>query len=252
MSKLIESALGHAWPIQWYDTLDSTNIEAKRRSETQDVGPCWIAAKKQTKGKGRLGRSWMSDQGNLAATALFPFDAPISLVSKLSFLTGLAVLDAIKASGEDITELKLKWPNDVRYKKKKLCGILIESGKIADGYYWVAAGIGVNIKIAPNVDQPTTSLAEVFPNLDINSARFLEELNIAFGKRLKTLIEFGFDSIKKDWTLSAEALDEQVSVQDRHTLVNGVMRGIDEDGALLLETSSGEITKIVTGDVLIA
>ncbi|MFC7290475.1 biotin--[acetyl-CoA-carboxylase] ligase [Hirschia litorea] len=249
MSNLLEAALAHAWPIQWFDEIDSTNMEGKRRALAGDMGPVWLAARQQTHGKGRLGRVWEAPRGNLSASVLFPFDAPFELISKLSFLSGLAVLDAIEELSISTKDIQLKWPNDLRLAGRKLSGILIESGQIKGGINWVVVGLGVNILEAPVTNQATICLKEVAPDINVNADILLNCLKMTFSKRLYSLLKFGFDPIRKDWMAHAEGLNSQISVVDGTMVRHGKMRGIDEAGLLLLELSSGELIKISTGDV---
>src|SRR5579862_4970989 len=101
-----------AVPIRWFDELDSTNAEARRLAEAGESGPLWIAARRQTQGRGRRGRAWETAQGNLAATLLVSPDAPLAEAAQLSFVAAFAVRDM--ALGYVASErLKYKWPNDL-------------------------------------------------------------------------------------------------------------------------------------------
>ncbi len=249
MTKLIESALAHAWPVQWYDELDSTNAEAKRRASTGEFGPCWIAARKQINGKGRLGRPWQAPEGNLSATALFPFDGSFDQISKLSFLAGLAIYDAALLEGVPASKLQLKWPNDVRCERHKFSGVLIETGQVSKDLSWVALGVGVNILRAPDIDQPTVCLKDLSANAIVNADNFLDRLKVTFGNRLHSLIKFGFEPIRQDWLANAEGYNHSISVKDSQSTMTGIMRGINETGALMLEMGDGTIKLVTTGDV---
>lgn len=249
MTKLIESALAHAWQVQWYDELDSTNLEAKRRASLGEYGPVWIGARKQISGKGRLGRAWASSEGNLATSVLFLFDGSFELISKLSFVAGLAIFDAALASGVPDKKLQLKWPNDIRCDTKKLSGILIETGHVSSDLNWVVVGMGVNIDTAPKVDQETIALRDLISNKRLNADMFLENLKLSFGNRLHSLIKFGFGPIKEDWLSHAEGLNKEIAVSDGQKSKIGKMLGIDDTGALLLQISDGRVETITTGDV---
>ena len=106
MPGLLEAALAQPWPALWFDKIDSTNEEGRRRAEAGDFGPCWIAARRQTAGRGRRGRDWASPTGNLYTTALFPFDRSPEDAALLCFSAGLAVVDAIGAVGADTSGRK--------------------------------------------------------------------------------------------------------------------------------------------------
>src|SRR5947209_298516 len=147
-------------PIETYDEIDSTNAEARRRAETGERGPVWITAKLQTAGRGRRGRSWSTDEGNLAATLLMVTDAPPGEAAQVSFLAALAAADlADTCLGPGAA--RLKWPNDVLVYGRKAVGLLVESGARVDRRLWLAVGISANLAHAPtDTERPATAFAE--------------------------------------------------------------------------------------------
>src|SRR5262245_54930489 len=135
-------------PVEVFDEIDSTIMEARRRAERGDVGPVWLIAKRQTAGRGRRGRAWSSLVGNLLATLLFATEAPPAQIALLGFATGVALaesFDAIIGAGR----ATLKWPNDVFIDAAKASGIMLDSGALAGGSTWVALAFGVNLAAAP-------------------------------------------------------------------------------------------------------
>lgn len=144
-------------PVEAYEELDSTNAEARRRAEAGEAGPVWITAARQTAGRGRRGRAWSTQAGNLAATLLFVTDKPAGEAAQVSFIAALAAMDLAEAClGPGAAGLK--WPNDLVVHGRKAVGILIESGARPDGRLWMAVGIGVNLAHAPSdVERPATS-----------------------------------------------------------------------------------------------
>src|SRR3954470_13498402 len=147
-------------PVLSFDELDSTNAEARRRAEAGEGGPVWITAARQTAGRGRRGRNWSTETGNLAATLLTSTDVPAAEAAQLSFVAALAACDlADTCVGQGAA--RLKWPNDVLVFGKKAVGILVESGARPDGRLWLAVGIGVNLAHAPiDTERPATCFAE--------------------------------------------------------------------------------------------
>ena len=143
--------------IEAYDEIDSTNAEARRRAEAGAGGPVWITAAVQTAGRGRRGRAWSTERGNLAATLLMTTDLPPAEAAQVSFVAALAACDLADAClGQGAA--RLKWPNDVLVHGRKAVGILVESGARQDARLWLAVGIGVNLKHAPtNVERPATA-----------------------------------------------------------------------------------------------
>src|SRR3954470_18236334 len=147
-------------PVESYDELDSTNAEARRRAEAGETGPVWITAAVQTAGRGRRGRAWSTQAGNLAATLLTLTDRPPAEAAQLSFVAALAACDlADTCLGPGAA--RLKWPNDVLVHGRKAVGILVESGARADGRLWLGVGIGVSLAHAPqDGDRPATAFAD--------------------------------------------------------------------------------------------
>jgi BirA family biotin operon repressor/biotin-[acetyl-CoA-carboxylase] ligase len=238
-----------AWPVVRFDEIDSTNEEARRRAVAGDRGPVWLTARRQTAGRGRLGRQWDSSAGNLFATALFPYPRGTSEATLASFAAGLAVIDAAKAVGVDTVELKLKWPNDVLAGDAKLSGILIETGT-THGSLWMGAGFGVNVASSPAVPgRATACLADLPGGQGLTSERVLTALDMAFRARLSRLLGEGFGPIRAEWLAKAAHLGSQVSAPQGADRVEGVMKGLANDGALIIETDDGAVAHVRAGEI---
>src|SRR5229473_5485322 len=109
------------------DTVGSTNAEALAYARSGERGPLWITARRQTAGRGRRGRTWVSEPGNLYATLLLTDPGPAERAAELSFVAALAVRDAIVEMAPGLgSRLKVKWPNDLLIDRAKVAGILIE------------------------------------------------------------------------------------------------------------------------------
>jgi BirA family biotin operon repressor/biotin-[acetyl-CoA-carboxylase] ligase len=239
------------WPIHRFDEIDSTNTEARRRAEQGDYGPCWLSATSQSAGRGRLGRSWDSPTGNLSATALFRFLAKPADAALACFSGGLAVIDAAKAAGLDVSRLRLKWPNDVLVEDAKLAGILIETGA-SPGGLWMAAGFGVNIATAPlRPDRTTTCLAQLPGGASLTADRYLSLLDISLRARLARLAADGFASTRTDWLERAAFLGARVELTPSTGRIEGVMRDLAPDGALVLELAGGALHHVRAGEISI-
>jgi BirA family biotin operon repressor/biotin-[acetyl-CoA-carboxylase] ligase len=244
---MIAADFSSAWPVIWFSEIDSTNEEARRRAHSGDAGPCWLTAEVQTAGRGRLGRQWDSPKGNLFATALFVFPRPPAEAALASYSAGLAVLDAAKGAGIDVSTLKLKWPNDVLAGDAKLAGILIETG-MNQGQLWMAAGFGVNVASAPSRSDRTTACLSALPSgQDITAAQLLLGLDVAFRSRLVRLLSEGFGPTRNDWLAKAIHLGKQVQAASGR--IEGTMKGLGDDGALIVELDSGAVTHVRAGEI---
>ena len=145
------------------ETVDFTNAEARRRGEAGEPGPLWIWSLRQSAGRGRNGRQWQSQHGNLFASLLIGLSCPLRTASQLALLAGVVAYDtAAKLLPEEVhSELLLKWPNDVLLKGGKVAGMLLESAsETAPNRCKVVIGTGINLAtFPPDLEQPATSLA---------------------------------------------------------------------------------------------
>ena len=235
--------------VYWHDEVDSTNEQAKRLAQSGDYGPRWIAAHKQSAGRGRLGRSWVSPTGNLYVTALFVEPSGISSATRYPFAAGLAIIDACKVFLPAV-RAELKWPNDVRVDGAKLCGILVEAGSIRPANSaWVAVGMGINIQSSPeNAGQSATNLCALGANPAVDAQSFLQALIATFERRARQARE-NFSSLLKDWEQAAEGLGKMVSVGKDPDKIHGRFKELASDGALVLELADGTSHTVRAGDV---
>ena len=239
-------------PILLLDETDSTIAEARRRAEAGETGPVWIVARRQTSGRGRRGREWVSDTGNLAATLLITTSKPPAEAAQVTFVAALAVADLLDAFvvGDRVT---IKWPNDVLISGAKASGILVESGTHPGGGLWLAIGIGVNLAHAPDdTERPATALAAhlrsdiAYPPPVEAAAGLLAE---AFAVWMERWVTLGFQPILDAWTARTRGLDQPCVARLGHETVTGVADGVAPDGALRMRLDDGSLRLISAGDV---
>lgn len=236
-------------PIEVYDELDSTNAEARRRAEAGEGGPVWIMAAVQTAGRGRRGRDWSMERGNLAATLLTLTDRPPAEAAQLSFVAALAACD-LADTCLGVGAARLKWPNDVLVHGRKAVGILVESGTRADGRLWLAVGIGVNLAHAPrDVERPATAFADHMAGPPPEPRAALEVLATAFERSRSAWATEGFAPIAAGWTRRATGLGQRCEARLPNRTISGVAEGLDPDGALRLRLDDGGLERITAGDV---
>ena len=241
-----------AAPILLLDQTDSTNAEARRRAEAGETGPLWISARSQTAGRGRRGRSWESDTGNLAATLLFVTQKPPSEAAQVTFIAALAVADLLDGYAPP-SLVTIKWPNDVMLAGEKVAGILVESGPHPGGGLWLAVGVGVNLTAAPaGTERPATALAhhlageaQAVPSIEVAAKRLAEAFSV-WQERWETL---GFDPILDAWRARTPGLDGPAVARLGHETVEGRAEGVGPDGALKLRLADGSLRMISAGDV---
>ncbi len=233
-----------------FDTIGSTNAEALERAKSGERGPLWIAAKTQTGGRGRRGRVWVSEPGNLYASLLLSDPAPPAVLPGICFVAALALHDAILdvTSGLAPASLKLKWPNDLLLGGSKIAGILVE-GISQDSVHSAAVGFGVNCKHHPeSTEFPAANLTDAgFP---VSPATLLAALADAMNARLKEWNRgVNFAAIRSAWTLRAAGINEAIEVRLPDRTIGGTFESLDPDGGLILRRADGSLETIHAGDV---
>lgn len=238
-----------SWPIQWRDETDSTNEDARRLAKAGAFDNHWIAARQQSSGRGRLGRTWVSPPGNLYTTALINWPYELDVAGRLPFVAALAVRETVTHFAP-LADARLKWPNDVRIEKAKVSGILIESGMDRRAR-WIAVGIGLNVAFAPAVpEQKTVCLNDLMPEIAPPVEDVLPVLSGHFTHWLGRALD-GFDAIREEWLRYAEGLGKTVSISTGQGNTVGKFETLAPDGALILRLPNGEQTLIRAGDVQI-
>jgi BirA family transcriptional regulator, biotin operon repressor / biotin---[acetyl-CoA-carboxylase] ligase len=233
--------------------IDSTNDDVRRRADAGAVGPLWVRADAQTKGRGRRGRSWLSERGNLFMTGLLTLDCTPTQAANLSFLTALAVAEAIDHF-VPASVVQLKWPNDVLIGGNKTSGILLESWTGEAGFQ-IAIGIGINVVTKPeNIDQAITCVAHhhIPDGNHCDSATLFGFVLQHFHSRLAQWREQGFEPLREAWLARAKGLNEPIVVRLPQQTLEGLFMGLAPDGALELGLSDGTTRYVTAGDVFFA
>ena len=219
------------------ETVDSTNAHALRMGVSSS--PAWVLGLEQTAGRGRRARAWASPRGNFHASLLLAPSEPPARIALRSFAASLALRDALSQLTGTPQAFALKWPNDVLCNGGKLAGILLEANLPA-----LAIGIGVNLIAAPDPSlldpdalRPVTLLQET--GLRIPPETFLAALAAAYQHWETTFTSQGFAPLKDAWLQSAARLNEPIRARTGTETRHGTFRGLDDDGALLLQTPEG-------------
>ncbi|MCB1842711.1 MAG: bifunctional biotin--[acetyl-CoA-carboxylase] ligase/biotin operon repressor BirA [Halioglobus sp.] len=228
--------------LQLLDNVDSTNAHLLRAAEQGAQRGLACATERQSAGRGRHGRQWVSPYAcNIYLSLLWRFDQGAAALEGLSLAVGVAVARALAASA--VSGISLKWPNDILHKGAKLGGILLEMSGDAAGPCAVVVGVGLNVAMpaaaASAIDQDWTDVATVTgdgaPGRNALTAALLNELL----PLLAGFAEGGFASWRQQWQALDAFADARVVMSAGSVKLAGVARGVDERGALLLETSGG-------------
>ncbi len=214
------------------ETVDSTNAEALRRVGQGDM---WILTKAQPAGVGRRGKRWEMPKGNFAASLLMHSKEPLPALAQRSFVAALALYEVLENLG--VSDISLKWPNDVLVQGRKLAGILLASTQGA-----IVVGMGVNLvanpKGLPEAALPPVSLHEVLHSPP-SAEDFLELLANAFLKYERQMRSYGFAPIRAAWLAKAARIGEVIYARLPEATISGTFTTIDETGALVLQTADG-------------
>ena len=241
-----------AAPILLLDQTDSTNADARRRADAGETGPLWIVARRQTEGRGRRGRQWESQDGNLFSTLLQLTRKSPAEAAQVTFVAALAIADLLDAYAPP-SLVTIKWPNDVMLAGQKTSGVLVESGAHESGGLWLAVGIGVNLAHAPQgTERPATALAHHLrgdvvapPTVEAAAATLAGAFDVWMA-RWETL---GFEPILDAWRARTSGLDGPAVARLGRETVEGVAEGVAPDGALKLRLADGSLRLISAGDV---
>ena len=206
---------------------------------------------RQSGGRGRNGRIWISEPGNLFASLLLIDPAPPARAAELGFVTSLALALALRDILGGDPALKIKWPNDILYDGAKLAGVLLESVALPHGFACVA-GIGVNCGSHPDGTlYPATDLSAA-AGRDIAPRLVLEALARAMAQQLDVWLQGpGFAAIRAGWLTLAAGLGSPIRVARTNETIEGVFETIDAMGRLVLRQLAGE-RLIDAGDVFLA
>lgn len=228
---------------------DSTNTRLMSLAETGAPAGTVLVAERQTAGRGRRGHTWLSASGASLTFSLlwrFPLDTPLA---GLSLAVGVALARAMEAL--DIPGISLKWPNDVLLNGGKLAGVLIE---LVPGTHLAAAviGVGINLRLPDQMPEEIRQTAAALADTAIimpPPSILLAQLLIALHDVLRTFAEHGFAGLRAAWLKRNAYASQMVHLlSDFAAPLDGYCRGVDTDGALLLETEAG-IQRIISGEV---
>jgi BirA family biotin operon repressor/biotin-[acetyl-CoA-carboxylase] ligase len=238
------------WRIEHHAELPSTSDHVRERATAGEPEGLVVVADRQTAGRGRHGRGWISPVGNLYLTVLLRPSVAAPAAGGLALVAGLSLVQACLDLGAAPGALRLKWPNDLLSGDAKIAGILLEADTDRTGALaWVSVGIGVNVVQAPPVEGRTSAaLAHLIEGIDPDRlrARLLERLAGNYASWQSQ----GMAQIVASWAEHALEPGTPILVKPGRSLLEGRYLGIDSDGALLVDV--GQVMRVTTGEVLLA
>ena len=258
-----------------FDEIDSTQEEARRQFLAGGNGPLWVLARRQTAGRGRGGRQWVSPPGNLHLSLLFRPEVAMRRWPELSLLSALVAHKAIarllaQAGRADVrARLALKWPNDVLLDGRKLGGILLETVEaphanaapvpdVPAGQGSVrralVIGWGVNLRHAPPeeaVRWPAVSLADALGDdrLTPQPPLLFEVLRDTFWRWYQVWQSFGPGNMREAWLKRAHGLGGRLRLRHGGEVLEGRFADLGPAGELVLELSDGALRTLAAGEI---
>ncbi|MDH5881670.1 bifunctional biotin--[acetyl-CoA-carboxylase] ligase/biotin operon repressor BirA [Vibrio sp. S/42/10] len=243
------SAVSRDASLELIPIIGSTNQHLLERTNDLESGSVCIA-EYQAAGRGRRGREWVSPFGaNLYLSMYWRLDAGMAAAMGLSLVVGVAVVEALEEMG--VEGVKLKWPNDLYHNDKKLAGILVELSGQSGGAAHIVIGLGLNLSMDPTtsgIGQPWTSLKEVCDGQEPDRNQLAQALINAWDKSLVDYELTGMSNFVERWNRLDNFLGRNVKLIIGPREIEGVVQGIDEQGAVLLKTENG-IESYIGGEI---
>jgi BirA family biotin operon repressor/biotin-[acetyl-CoA-carboxylase] ligase len=231
-----------------FDAVDSTNTVARALANQEAAHGTVVIAESQTRGRGRLGRGWVSPPHlNLYVSIVLRSGLPQSRLVEIGLMAGVATCDALA----EWCPVTIKWPNDVLSEGRKVAGILAE----LEGDRALVLGIGVNVNSTP-ADFPE-ELRDKAGSLRMATGAVVDRARVA--GRLLTHLEHwhdrlcrdGFGAVAVAWRSRTDLIGRKIRVHEPTSEVAGEVLGLDDDGALRLRLDDGTVHRVVSGDVTV-
>lgn len=234
--------------IEYFKEIESTNVIACEIADSVAEGTV-VIAESQTGGRGRLGRKWLSPEGGVWLSIILKPKIQPSYAPRITILSGVSVAKTIRSFGP---EAMIKWPNDVLINGKKLCGILTEIEAEMDMIDYCVVGIGIDANVdtesfPEEFRDSSTSLKKELGH-EINRVEFVQKLLEEFEALYMKFQEGDFAAILEEWRSMSATIGEWVKITTQTRTIYGEAIGVDNEGALILETDEGKLEKIVAGN----
>ncbi len=236
--------------VHFFEEVGSTNEEAFRLANEGAAHGEVVICERQTRGKGRRGRTWVSPANlNLYCSVILRPDLPPVRTPELTLVAAVALANTLKDSGASAA---IKWPNDVQVDGRKIAGILTELSADVERVQFAVLGIGVNLNaqtadFPAEVAQTATSLA-LTRGEKVPRALFAAALFTRLEQWLERHADEGFGPIRQAWKELSSTLGQEVLVKTDKLELRGVAEDIDEAGALMVRVGD-RLERVLAGDV---
>ena len=234
--------------VQHFKSIDSTNAEAHRYLENKNTQkPLWFLADKQDAGRGRMGSRWISNEGNLFCSLIYPINWDLKLMPMISALVAVVIHETISFFIGNDPKLKIKWPNDILINDAKISGALIENIIGGENKYTII-GIGINILSSPKLDIYQTAFINEFLNTPINVKHVFLKLKVNLENKLKDFSTETVNIIRHQMLNNAWKINENVNYISNSIESSGFFENISENYEIIIRTETNQV-KLSSGEL---
>ena len=233
--------------ILYYPTVTSTMDIARDLGRKNCPDMTVVLAGCQTRGRGRLNRRWLSDDGGLYFTMVLRPQIPVPASFKINFLASLTLAHVIRDMLE--IEAQVKWPNDILVGEYKISGMLSELETESDRISFISIGMGINVSNNPWETEPQASSLKRLTGREVSKKDLLSRFLKRFGDRIQNA---DLEDVIPEWKKYTLTLGRHVRIVTQREEAQGLAVDVDENGALVLELADGKLKKIIYGDCFLA
>lgn len=238
--------------IYYFGTIDSTQNFALELAKRPHENGSLVIADRQTQGRGRLNRKWVSPKGGIWMSILLRPNFEPSYTSLFPMATSLALAVSIEKTLKIKTELK--WPNDITIKGNKVAGILIDASVESNKIDYLIIGIGINFKINPgtiskSIKQKKYGIATLISkDQGTRPAELVQQFLLELEKTYNNILTGNVGTIRKEWIKRSSTIGKNVTITTTTGTLKGKVTGIDKTGALIL-SRNGIVQHVLAGDM---
>lgn len=229
--------------VHYYPETPSTMDIAREMARQGCPGFTTVVAGRQTKGRGRLARRWLSEEGGLYFTVVIRPEIPPVLASRVNFAASLTLAEVLNEIYR--VEARVKWPNDLLVNEKKITGMLSEMEVDADMVSFVNIGMGINVNNDPASEEPAAASLHRILGRKISRKELLAQFLDRFEDRIARL---DYDRVVEEWKAYTLTLNRKVRIVTASDTHEGRAVDVARDGALILEQADGSTRRVLYGD----